>query len=70
MTVTCESLVESDENLFIYDESGDLVVTRSFDLADSYNGIELSIRNFKKGKYRVTVQNQFTNRQSRLLTVH
>ncbi len=70
VTVSCESMIDSEGEMYVYDAAGDLVLVKSMPMSDGYNRLELSIKNFNPGRYRVVVRNQFSDAVSRTLTVH
>lgn len=70
VTVSCESLIESDGSVYVYDQEGELVLVQHMPLSEGYNRLVVPIRNFKQGDYRVVVRNEFSDALTRRLVVH
>lgn len=68
--ISYESLIESNGHLYVYDEENNLVLMRSLTLNDGYNRVELGIKKFRSGRYRIVIRNEFNESLSRILTVH
>lgn len=70
VTVSCESLIESIGSVYIYDMENDLILVEHMDLGEGYNRLEVGIKNFRPGEYRVVIRNEFTDAVSRKLVVY
>jgi len=70
LTVSYDSMISSSSHLTVFSQNGDLIVDKNISQSQGYNRLQLNIKGFDKGNYKVTIKDDFGNKISRNLTIH